>query len=112
MDFLNIGLWKLITPETSLLVILMIIVFLVRRQEEKIDGLIRRQEEKIDSLSDVIKEREERLENKIKDIENQIKDFITKEEHYRDVSGWRGELQKLENKLDRFIEKFLDTRRE
>jgi DNA-binding transcriptional MerR regulator len=101
MDYINIGLWKLITPETSAIIILIIMIFLIRRQEDKIDN-----------LANIIKEREERMENKIKDIEKEIKDFITKEEHYRDVSGWRGELQKLENKLDRFIEKFLDTRRE
>jgi DNA-binding transcriptional MerR regulator len=101
MDFISIGLGKLITPEASTIITLIAMVFLIRRQEEKID-----------SLSKMLKEREERIENKIKDLENQIKDFVTKEEHYRDVSGWRGELQKLESKLDRFIERFLDTRRE
>jgi predicted transcriptional regulator len=101
MDFLEIGLGKLITPEISTIITIVAIFFLIRRQEEKIDGLTK-----------ALKERDAKFDNKITEIENQMKDFITKEEHYRDVSGWRGELQKLENKLDRFIERFLDTRRE
>jgi predicted nucleic acid-binding Zn-ribbon protein len=101
MDFISIGLGKLITPEVSTIITLVAVVFLIRRQEEKID-----------SLTKALKEREAKFDDKIANIENQMKDFITKEEHYRDVSGWRGELQKLENKLDRFIERFLDTRRD
>jgi hypothetical protein len=101
MDFLGIVFGKILTPATSIVVTLVALVFLLRRQEEKIDNLF-----------EILKERETKIDNKIAEIENQMKDFITKEEHYRDVSGWRGELQKLESKLDRFIERFLDTRRE
>jgi uncharacterized coiled-coil protein SlyX len=99
MDFFELAFSKLITPATSIVITLVALVFLLRRQEDKID-----------SLSEMLKERETKIDNKIAEIENQMKDFITKEEHYRDVSGWRGELQKLESKLDRFIERFLDTR--
>jgi uncharacterized coiled-coil protein SlyX len=74
--------------------------------------LIRRQEEKIDSLSKLLKERDSEIHDKITELENQIKDLITKEEYYRNISGWRGELQKLDAKLDRFIEKFIDVRRD
>jgi uncharacterized coiled-coil protein SlyX len=101
MDFISIALTKIITPEMSTIITLVAIVFLIRKQEEKIDN-----------LSKILKEKELKVEVKIEEIQNQMKDFITKEEHYRDVSGWRGELQKLESKLDRFIERFLDTRRE
>jgi uncharacterized coiled-coil protein SlyX len=101
MDFVSIGLGKLITPEVSTIITLIAMVFLIRRQEEKID-----------SLSKMLKERESKIDDKIAEIENQMKDFITKEEHYRDVSGWRGELQKLEAKLDRFMEKFIEVRRD
>ncbi len=101
MDFISIGLEKLITPEISAIITLVAMVFLIRRQEEKID-----------SLSKMLKEREEKIDDKIAEIESQMKDLITKEEHYRDVSGWRGELQKLDAKLDRFIEKFIEIRRD
>jgi uncharacterized coiled-coil protein SlyX len=101
MDFISTGLQKLITPEISTIITLIAMVFLIRRQEEKID-----------SLSEMLKERESKIDDKIADIENRMKDFITKEEHYRDVSGWRGELQKLDAKLDRFIEKFIEIRRD
>lgn len=101
MDFLDLGIGKLITPEVSTIITLITIVFLIRRQEEKIDNLF-----------EIQKERETKIDSKIAEIENQMKDYITKEEHYRDVSGWRGELQKLEAKLDRFIEKFIEVRRD
>jgi len=101
MDFVSIGLWKLITPEASTIITLVAMVFLIRRQEEKID-----------SLSKMLQERDLKIDDKITEIESQMKDFITKEEHYRDVSGWRGELQKLDAKLDRFIEKFIEIRRD
>jgi len=101
MDFISIGLGKLITPEISAIITLVAMVFLIRRQEEKIDN-----------LSKMLKEREEKIDYKIAEIESQMKDLITKEEHYRDVSGWRGELQKLDAKLDRFIEKFIEIRRD
>jgi len=101
MDFISMPLLKYITPEVSVIVILIAMVFLIRRQEEKIDN-----------LSKMLKEREEKVDNKIAELESQMKDLITKEEHYRDVSGWRGELQKLDAKLDRFIEKFIEIRRD
>jgi DNA-binding transcriptional MerR regulator len=101
MDFLEIGLGKLITPEASAIITLVAIFFLIRRQEEKID-----------SLTKALKERDAKIDDKIAELESQMKDLITKEEHYRDVSGWRGELQKLDAKLDRFIEKFIEIRRD
>jgi Skp family chaperone for outer membrane proteins len=108
MDFLEIGLGKLITPEISTIITIVAIFFLIRRQEEKIDGLTKALKERDAKLE----ERDAKFDNKITEIENQMKDFITKEEHYRDVSGWRGELQKLDAKLDRFIEKFIEIRRD
>ena len=101
MDFISIALSKYLTPEISTIITLVAMVFLIRRQEEKIDN-----------LSKMLKEREEKIDNKIAELESQMKDLITKEEHYRDVSGWRGELQKLDAKLDRFIEKFIEIRRD
>jgi DNA repair exonuclease SbcCD ATPase subunit len=108
MNLLSIGLWKIFTPETSLVIVLIIMIFLIKRQEEKIDNLTKALKER----DAKIKERDAKLDNKIAEIENQMKDLITKEEHYRDVSGWRGELQKLDAKLDRFIEKFIEIRRD
>jgi hypothetical protein len=101
MDFISIALSKYITPEISAIITLVAMVFLIRRQEEKID-----------SLTKALKERDVKIDDKIAELESQMKDLITKEEHYRDVSGWRGELQKLDAKLDRFIEKFIEIRRD
>lgn len=56
-----------------------------------------------------------RLEKRIEKFEEQVKDikedFVTKEEHYRDISGWRGEINKLEDKIERLIEKVLEARK-
>jgi chromosome segregation ATPase len=108
MEFLEIGLEKLITPEVSAIITIVAIFFLIRRQEEKIDSLTAMLKERDTRLE----ERDAKIDERIAAIENQMKDLITKEEHYRDVSGWRGELQKLDAKLDRFIEKFIEIRRD
>ena len=50
----------------------------------------------------------EKLEKKIEKIEGLQKDFITKEEHYRDVSGWRGEIRRIEDKIDRLFEGLME----
>jgi hypothetical protein len=43
----------------------------------------------------------ERLEGK---IETMREEFITREEHYRDISGWRGEVNRIDSKIDRLSE--------
>lgn len=56
-----------------------------------------------------------RLEKKLEKFEEQIgnikDEFVTKEEHYRDISGWRGEINRLENKIERLIEKVLEAKK-
>ncbi len=61
---------------------------------KQLEGIIRKLEAKI-----------EKLEEK---IEAMSTDFVTKEQHYRDISGWRGEIHKLEDKLERNIERLLE----
>ena len=51
-------------------------------------------------------QRIERLEEK---IEQMTLDFISKEQHYQDVSGWRGELRKLEDRIERLTDKLLEV---
>jgi F0F1-type ATP synthase membrane subunit b/b' len=99
MEVALLALERAITPQASILIIVVVLVIFARLQQEKIN-----------KLTDFIEERNQNIEEKIEGIQQQLKDFITKEEHYRDVSGWRGELQKLDAKLDRFIEKFIETR--
>ena len=55
-----------------------------------------------------LRKRVERLEKR---IESMSSEFITKEDHYRDVSGWRGEIQRLEDRIERLIEKVLEAKR-
>jgi len=95
-----LALQQAITPQASMLIAVVVMVVIGKMQQEKINH-----------LTHLIKEKDAMIETKIEEIQQQLKDFITKEEHYRDVSGWRGELQKLDAKLDRFIEKFIETRR-
>ena len=56
-----------------------------------------------------------RLEKKVEKMENKLDtmhdEFITKEDHYRDISGWRGEIHRLEDKIERLIEKVLEARK-
>ena len=63
--------------------------------------------------------RMEKLENKLETIGEE---FVSREEHYRDISGWRGEVSKLEMKIggeinrldlkiDRLMEKLLEGKR-
>jgi archaellum component FlaC len=63
--------------------------------------VIKKLEETIHQLEKKI----ERLEEKIEAIST---DFITKEQHYRDVSGWRGEIQRLEDRVERNMERLLE----
>jgi hypothetical protein len=56
-----------------------------------------------------------RLEKRVEKLENKIDvmhdEFITKEDHYRDISGWRGEIHRLEDKIERLIEKVLEAKK-
>jgi len=56
-----------------------------------------------------------RLEKKIEKLEEQIQniteEFVSKEEHYRDVSGWRGEINKLEDKIDKMMWKIMEAKK-
>jgi F0F1-type ATP synthase membrane subunit b/b' len=100
MEVALLALQQAITPQASMLIIVIVLLIFARYQQDKINR-----------LTEFIEDRNANIEQKIEEIQQQLKDFITKEEHYRDVSGWRGELQKLDAKLDRFIEKFIETRR-
>jgi len=55
-----------------------------------------------------LERRVERLEEKIDAMHDE---FITKEDHYRDISGWRGEIHRLEDKIDRFSERVMEVLR-
>lgn len=54
-----------------------------------------------------------KLERRVEKLEEKIdamhEEFITKEDHYRDISGWRGEIHKLDTKIDRLMEKLLEV---
>ncbi len=56
-----------------------------------------------------------KLEQRIEKLEGKIdamhEDFLTKEEHYRDISGWRGEMHRLEDKIERLIEKVMEVKK-
>ncbi|WP_163327594.1 hypothetical protein GFV12_05190 [Desulfurobacterium thermolithotrophum] len=49
-----------------------------------------------------------RLENKLEAIREE---FVSREEHYRDISGWRGEINRLDLKIDRLMEKILEGKK-
>ena len=100
MEVALLALQQAITHQAAIFVAVIVLVVFTKQQQEKIN-----------KLTEFIEDRNQNIEAKIEEIQQQLKDFITKEEHYRDVSGWRGELQKLDAKLDRFIEKFIETRR-
>ncbi len=52
-----------------------------------------------------------KLEKRIEKIENSIIqfhcDYVKKNEYFRDVSGWRGEINRLEDKIDNMMLMFL-----
>lgn len=52
------------------------------------------------SLEKKMERVEEAYEENTARIGSVERDYITKEDHYRHVSGWRGELHYLEKKLD------------
>jgi len=62
----------------------------------------------IRNLEETIHKLEAKIEKLEEKIEAMSTDFVTKEQHYRDISGWRGEIHKLEDKLDRNIERLLE----
>ncbi|HIC97030.1 MAG TPA: hypothetical protein EYP11_01350 [Aquificaceae bacterium] len=52
-----------------------------------------------------------KLERRVEKLEEKIdamhEEFISKEDYYRDISGWRGEIHKLDTKIDRLVEKII-----
>lgn len=78
-------------PAFALLVFVVILTWHVIR---KLETTISKLEQKI-----------EKLEQKFEAIAHEM---VTREQHYQDVSGWRGEIQRLEDKLERQITRLLD----
>jgi peptidoglycan hydrolase CwlO-like protein len=60
------------------------------------------------SLEKQIETLQKELSSLNKKIEQISTDFITKEEHYKDVSGWRGELNRLEDRIERVFERIVE----
>jgi len=50
----------------------------------------------------------EKLESKLEEIQ---KENVSREEYYRDISGWRGELQRLEDKLTNILDKLWEVKK-
>jgi len=91
----------------------------------RLDGLYELQKANTEELREYIAKEIERLakENEAlrKDMEklrSEVdiiqKEYVTKDIHFRDISGWRGEINRLSDKLDSmyrwFAEKLLEVR--
>lgn len=54
----------------------------------------------------------EKFEHKIEKFEERLEqmsvDFVSKEQHYQDVSGWRGEIRKVEDRIERLADKLIE----
>ncbi|MCX7999772.1 MAG: hypothetical protein N3A69_12620 [Leptospiraceae bacterium] len=54
----------------------------------------------------------EKLEHKIEALERKLEaiahEMVTREQHYQDVSGWRSEILRMEDKFERQITRVLD----
>jgi hypothetical protein len=44
-----------------------------------------------------------KLEKRIEKIEEKLEMMVSRETYYRDVSGWRGEINRLEDKIDNLL---------
>ncbi len=90
MDFINGLLSSKLTDYGTLILSIVVLVITANRLQKQVEHL----ESKI-----------EKLEERIEQITT---DFITKEQHYQDVSGWRGEIRKLEDRMERIMDKLLE----
>lgn len=90
MDFLNTLLSSKLTDYGTLILSIIVLIITGNRLQKQVEHL----ENKI-----------EKLEEKMEQITT---DFITKEQHYQDVSGWRGEIRKLEDRMERIMDKLLE----
>lgn len=41
-------------------------------------------------------------------IETMEREFITKEQHYQDFDGWRGEIHRLEDRMEKFFDRLIE----
>jgi len=90
MEFIT-GILTSRLPDFAIIVLALIILIINNR---KIEKQLEKFEYKIEKL-------EERLE--------QISvDFVSKEQHYQDVSGWRGEIRKVEDRIERLADKIIE----
>jgi len=52
-----------------------------------------------------------RLEKRLDELEKKLENSISREDYYRDISGWRSEIQRLEDKITRLTDKILEVRK-
>ncbi len=96
-----IGLVATIGLVPTLLIVGVAMFFIFREIRKNMASFSKKldyQDKKIDAV-------EKAVEAKITDMENSIKyierEYLTKEQHYKDIEGWKTEVQSLHNQINR-----------
>jgi|GEM_PF-1360034 hypothetical protein len=79
---------------------LLFLILDVKKRLERVDRVIEKLVEKFDQNL-------EHLERRVEIIE---RDFVSREEHYRDFSGWREELRHIDRKIDSLYREVFNAR--
>lgn len=91
-------LFGVVSKDVAPVVILFLIIYHLFSNNKTIERI----EKTIEKSSQDTKDSFLKLSQRIDVIE---KEFVTKEQHYQDVDGWRGEIHRLEDKMERFFDR-------
>ena len=94
-----IGLVTAIGLVPTLLLVGVAMFFIFREIRKNMSSFAKKlesQDKKIESIEKAVEDKFVTIETSIKYIE---RDFLTKEQHYKDIEGWKTEVQNLHNHI-------------
>ena len=104
----------------TLLIIIAVVWFMLREIKKEVAGLNKGLEKvqaelcrKIDNLQEHSDEKDEELKKEFCRLEERVafveKEYVTKEDHYQDLGGWREEIRESHRKIDNISRLFLEN---
>lgn len=100
----------------TLILLIMVVWFLLREIKKEVrtitdsnESIKRDLTERIEELKTHSDEHDKEIAESVEHIRNRIgsieREYVTREDHYKDMGGWREELREMRRTLDRFMMK-------
>ena len=92
--------------------ICVILWFFLREIKKEVSGIKTSVTSSIQDLEQRSDEQDEKILKELSRLDNEVryiqKEYLRKEDHYKDMGGWRTDVNRLENRMDSFFKRMLE----